>query len=526
MSLRTLGACRVAGGCAGILVGSIAVADARAVGFAFETLYHSDSAMPGAPGSSLLSVDQVVALENGDVASILRFDNGGSGVAAVTLNAAGDASVNLLAQEGQAVYGAPSGPVFGAFWNLAGANGRVTFVGQDSIAGDFGLFQHDSNVVNPEIRIFHEGDTIGGRTSSLQTGSVPVYGVNSSGSVVFGAFDTSGPDQLLARWDSGDSEPAILLDQTSPQSGFNDVFFPPTKKLTAGGAAVFSATEGGSGYRLYGLDDVAPAAQVRVNDQISVSGMDYQPGNVLGATGLAGSGATLFQAIKDPSGSPTLAVILKKSDSNLIELGSFDGSGTLQMAAEMSASGNVAAYIPSGSGGSLVYMIDSPAASSPTTIAAVGDTISGEYTITRLALAGGSAPMVNDLGVVVFDAEIEDSLGEKYAALLAWSEGSAGPTVILKSGDALEINGNMVSVAAFSDAPIPFTPNTPFPGLSSEADPLKDGLNDANQLAFGILYDSGGSLRQGLVMTQVPEPSGITVLTVALCGLLSRRKRP
>jgi hypothetical protein len=513
------------------VAGGLGAPEARGSGFQFDTVYHSDSPMIGAPGgAALTTVDQVIVLEDGRVATIARFATTPLTTSAITLNATGDASVNVLAQEGQAMYGAPAGPSFADFWNLSGANGRVTFVGESpSASGAYGLFRYDENEATPGQRIFFEGGSIAGRAATLNTsggGTVPSYGVNASGDVVFGAKTTdAAQDQLLARWNVGDTAPALLLDQNSPQSEFNSLTFPPSKVMTASGAAVFAADQAGS-RRIFGLDSSSPAAQQRVADQVAVGGFDYMPFQVFAASGQAGSGATLFRAIKDPAGNPSDSVLLKLSSGSIVEVGSYDGSatGTMQLAAEMSDGGHVAVYVPDSADGKLLYMVDAPTTVGPTIVAGVGDLLVGGYSIEKLALADGAAPMVNDNGVVVFDAEIVDGDGDHYAALIAWTE-SDGASIVLKSGDPIDVNGQSYTVASFNDISNPFTPNAPFPVLSNEAGVLKDGLNNANQLAFGVQYFNGSENLQAVLITQVPEPATTALLLIGLGGALLRRRR-
>lgn len=347
---------------------------------------------------------------------------------------------------------------------------------------------------------------------------MPSFGVNKSGSVALGAAQPNAAgNQLLAQWNNGDTSPAVLLDQTAPQSEYNSPTFLPNKSMTSTGAAVFAADEAGT-RRIFGIDSGSPAAQQRVADSFTIGSSTYEPFMVLGATGTASTGATLFQAFKDSS---TLSLVMKTTNGSAIELGTFNGSGPY--AAEMSANGRAAAYIPTANGGKIVYLKDDISSTAPTTIVAVNDAIDGGYTISNLP-ANGTAPMVNDNGVVVFEAEITDGSNNQFEALLIWSEGAASPTVVIKSGDAVTVNGNGVTVASFSTTGSPFNPNTPYPGLTLDADGLKDGLSDTNQLAFGVLYDGTSGLESAVLVTSLPEPGMVSALAVFAAGALLRRR--
>jgi hypothetical protein len=97
--------------------------------------------------------------------------------------------------------------------------------------------------------------------------------------------------------------------------------------------------------------------------------------------------------------------------------------------------------------------------------------------------------------------------------------GSDAPVIIAKIGDLVLIDGVAATLTGF-------VPNLPTPanGLSYDVDVLRDGLNDANVLAFGVTYISAGGAGSAVLTTMIPEP--ITVgWPCAAMGLILRRRR-
>ena len=120
----------------------LSVAPSATLGaFNFQTVYHADSQIAGAPdGEILTGINQVVLSDDGRVAAIAQF----GGTSAITLNAPSDPAVNILAKGGDTIYGGEA--TFDGFANLAASSGKVPFVGESpSASGQYGLFRHDES---------------------------------------------------------------------------------------------------------------------------------------------------------------------------------------------------------------------------------------------------------------------------------------------------------------------------------------------------------------------------------------------
>jgi hypothetical protein len=516
----------------------------------FTTVLDSNSAIAGGGTDGKLSyIGQVVLQNDNALAAVVRF---GPDHNAITFSPTPGGSTQVVVQTGDSpstTFAASGGASFVEFYNLSSVGGNVTFAsGEVGGTGERGLFRYAYDASSPQRTTLHfEGDAIGNANASLDTGAgPPAYDVNSAGQVIFGARNVPSGMQVIARRTGGATSTRIH-DDAGSVANFNlpDSFFSTRKVLTNDGHAVFVADDGDAvhnddGRRIYDIAPGAavPAPQVRVEK--SLLGGTYEPQRLLAATGAHETGITLFRAFKDrpAPGSPlppgterqewAQGALLVQSPLGLTELASFDtsdGSSTPDLTAVMSENGRVAAFVPTASGGSMIYF-DAAAGGAITTVAAAGTLVGdGMFSIKHLSIDGLSVPMVNERGTVVFDAVIANGADERDA-LLAWTPFSDTPIVVAKTGDVITIGGESRTIGQLGSGGSTFGMFNPFPSeLAYDADVLKDGLNDNDFLAFGVRYLGGESgAGTAVLLTQVPEPATIGWLVVGGSMLLMRRR--
>jgi hypothetical protein len=523
-----------------ILLGIATLAPFASAGeLSFTTVIDSRSSIDG---STLADVSQVVLQDDNGVAALVRLGVGGTLPNAVTFNpAAGNGATQVVARAGQdrATFGVSAGGTFGEFYNLAAANGQVTFATSDVLStGGRGLFRYAYDATAPQRSTLHfAGDAIDGAHASIDTGyGLPSYGINRAGNVVFGA-QTIAPTsptnvQLIARR-TGATASRIFDAATTGVAHFNlpDSYVSTRKAMTASGHAVFIG-DAGDGRRIYDVAPGAPTspiAQVRV--ERSLAGGTYEPMRVFAATGDAVTGTTLFQAFRDrpapigggaPSDDWQQGALLVKTPARLVEIGSFDtslpptnGAYSPEVSAVMSENGRIAALVPDQTGGHVVYF-DSAGDASPTLVAGAGTPVGEGFAIKDVAIDAASVPMVNSRGTVVFDAVIESG-ADVRTALLAWTPGADAPIVVAKTGDALTIGGESETIAEIA-------PLYPFASeLAYDGDVLKDGLSETDYLAFAVRYDDGAGA--AILLTHVPEPTAPLGALVSAALIIGRRRR-
>jgi hypothetical protein len=501
----------------------------------FTTILSGD-AIPGAPGTGqLIDVGQVVLQDDGAVAALTRFRSAtGPTIPAVTFNPTpGDSAAKIVAHKGQTLFGG-SGGTFEEFANLSSIDGNVTFIAEAQSTANLGLFRYAYTAgLETRTPIHLEGGAIDGHASSLETGGFTptAYGVNGAGRLAFGAVTvppaTSPGTQFVARWDGSGGAPIRSVDGASGLTNINEPSFSRTF-LTASDTTVFIAhTSAGRG--IYAIDSAAGAAPVeRVGAGVTIGGDAYAPMRVVGATGSGAGGSTLLFASKNPAPSDesNQALLLRfGGDGSTQELGSYDfdpPSGPpaigFDAGAMMSTAGRVAALIPDADGGRAIYHDGTPSGAVES-IAEVGTSVGGGFSITSLS-PYSAAPMINDNGVVVFDATIADGTNDPVNALIAWAPHLGGPFVVVKAGDTVDVDGTPRIVSSV-------IPNIPAPAniLGYDAEVLKDGLNEQNQLAFAILYMNGASAEFAVLRTELPEPNAILLAPLGAAGLLARRRK-
>ena len=153
------------------------------------------------------------------------------------------------------------------------------------------------------------------------------------------------------------------------------------------------------------------------------------------------------------------------------------------------------------------------------------------YQVTRLNIDDQfrGNPMVNDKGVVVFDAilTVQGEVLEvgqeasKVKAFLAWDAGSEQLSIVVKS----DLNGDPNSV--YSDTFNGFTvlDLVTDTAMNNAGDVLKDGLSEDNYLSFALGYGNNDEQHAGVATIMVPEPAAVSMLAVMAAGLLLRRRR-
>jgi hypothetical protein len=519
----------------------------------FTTVVDNKSPLGGS-GETITAVNQVVLQDDDAVAAIVRFGDGGDTPSAITFNASpGNGSTQIVAKSGQffSTFGAGGAGGFQEFYNLSSVGGAVTFgAGNFSTPGDRGIFRYAYNGGAPTNSTIHfEGNTlVDGANASIDTdgGSLPAYGVNASGHVVFSAMTVapSTPNtQLVARsTNGGSSEASRIIDSTSGITKFNltadnatTSFFPQRKLITSSGHAVFVG-DGGSGRQIY---DIGPGPsltpQVRVPASFGGAG-EYEVQRVLGASGDAVTGTTLLHAfVNRPVGSPPddtwpKGALVVTSPLGTREIGAFDtslpssnGEIAPPPTAVMTQNGRVAAFLPQDTGGRVVYYDVATGAVAGTTVADYGTAVGGGFTIKHVSMDYVSVPMVNANGTVVFDAVIQNG-ADVRDALLAWTPGSTNPFVVAKTGDTITIGGQDETIGQLGKDFSTFGGGlNPFPAdLAYDGDVLKDGLNDNDYLAFAVRFD--GAAGHAVLITHLPEP-GMLVWLGPLFGATLMRRR-
>jgi hypothetical protein len=147
-------------------------------------------------------------------------------------------------------------------------------------------------------------------------------------------------------------------------------------------------------------------------------------------------------------------------------------------------------------------------------VAAPGTAITGTpWLVQQVGIDGRAAPMLNENGVVVFGAWITEDLNDPgLPALLWWENGQLH--LVAKVLDEVELDG---------DGGYTLT-DVLSGGLGLEGDIYKDGLSDTNQLAFGVSYTGPSGDGTAVLITSVPEPTGVLWLAAGGWVLMRRRK--
>jgi hypothetical protein len=213
---------------------------------------------------------------------------------------------------------------------------------------------------------------------------------------------------------------------------------------------------------------------------------------------------------------------------------SINGGNTGGALGEMSPQGKIALYVPNGTGSShnaddTIQYVDATATNPTPTVIASVETNASAPAYTHFALSGGqqlpitslqneidSVPEINDAGTIIFGADVYDaSLSSDEAALLEWTPADIGssPIVLLEAGQPADIDGTPSASAVES-----FT----LSDLVQENDFYKNSVSDDNYIGVQVFYDDGSN---AVIITQVPEPASMALISIAALGLLARRRQ-
>jgi hypothetical protein len=396
-----------------------------------------------------------------NAAGLLQYTEG-------TTNGSGNPNVRNIAFNGQGYYFGQNtstpGGTFGPIEYQVNQNGDVLF-----------LASPNSNTTSsaPNVVLSHNNSN---NTVFTSTGSLEVSTATGNNRIAI-APDTSG---------------AVVLDS----SGTNGVYNTPT------GSTPHSLTAG----------------QTLIPGQANVLGYNNISGSNTALVLVAGSNSSQNVILASPGGSQTLLNFTPPS------------SNANQLNGEISPTGKIALYVPgtnSPAGDVIDYFPGAPVAN-PANVHVgepVADGSSSGLIIQSLQNASNDyVPMVNNNGLVVFDAEIGTSPSDEMQALLSWIPGQT-PTVLLAAGDQLPI-GNDTDP---SNLPIIADLQTNNAGFDS--DYTRNTLNDSGEVAVGVDYyfasdplTTYAAVLATQIPTSVPEPTALPLLSIAAARLLKRKR--
>ena len=498
-------------------VGGLAAVASGQSNFSFQTVFDNTV---DAGATTVVGLRQVVLYDGGHVAALGDVDGTEAAIIYSEPTDPGVWDSSVLVRENDALWTRPTDG-FGLLDNVAitssapGGGVRIHFA-SFSTGGDYGLFQYDYDDGAAATYGLIDNDTVNGsetfKYDSPVNGSL-AYQVNANGQMVL--TGTAGGREVIARL-SG-----LTLDELASGSDNIEQFASQSNRrlITPGGNAVIVAQYDVPPTVDRNIDvfETGPGAPTSPLPESFFTGYAPATLRVLAANDThvifeAESGGSFGTFLTTGSGSPTL-------------LHTYNGNSlTLANDAALTGNGRVALYTPEPDTGldTLKY-IDLSGSATPQVIASVG-TVVQDVQIVALGVSAQS-PMINDNGVVVFDAFIVDEGDDIGAtarnALLAWAP-NGDLMLIADEAQSIMIDGVPVAIDLLM--------------LNNIAMPLdggiyKDGLNNQNQLAFGMTYhtdpeDVEGSTRSIVVITTVPEPAGVLVLgTLVTAGFGLRRRR-
>jgi hypothetical protein len=478
----------------------------------------------GSLADPVFSLSQVVISDTGAVSAVVDQDNGVDYIPAILFNSTpGTSQTQVLVQGGSSLFG--GGGAFDGFANVsmtggAGVGGtRLTFAGSsDAGSQQFGVFQVDmATGGRTDYRGVVQGDLVfagdanthpysfqpsPGQVTDLSLVSVHV---NESGQSLFGGKVDNG--QVLAGVDGGAA--TRYLDSTLGLTNFNeDGRALAQRRITSSGGAVFLADGSGGNNAIYRMSGAMQTPQAWINGPISAGGQDYTPSQVLGAT----DDTVLFQGV---DGNNDRSIFIKHGLDPIKQVGMYGQTLVGEYAAGALTDNGLAAFLATDSQDQTELLFYDVAGNGLTQqVAAPGTAITGTpWLVQQVGIDGRAAPMLNENGVVVFGAWITEDLNDPgLPALLWWENGQLH--LVAKVLDEVELDG---------DGGYTLT-DVLSGGLGLEGDIYKDGLSDTNQLAFGVSYTGPSGDGTAVLITSVPEPTGVLWLAAGGWVLMRRRK--
>jgi hypothetical protein len=401
-----------------------------------------------------------------------------------------------------------------------GSGTRLTFLGINTDNSDAGVFQYDAGSAGPQEVAFDQknGLTIPEFYGNAE-GFMPIS-VDQAGNVVFEPSNAAG-DTLLVVGNSTalPIQTTVFTSDPSSDGGVGSQTVSQRNPLAlstdATGATTFGvvnspANNGNSEFvATFSGGTATPISATALNDVLLLAAQKNT------ATGV---NAALYEA-HDPVLTNVYNVILYDNGTThtLESINNNTVSGG-EDTGEITTAGQMTYYIPTSGGGALEYYKLSTDTYTPTQIAAVGAGVAdpfagGSYVIKSLP-TNLQTPMINNSGLVVFDATVglSGDPSSSFQALLDWN-GAGSPTVVLYAGENIPGLGNIDPDGIFINE------------FFNQADTFKDSLNDQDYLNVIASFDNGNSL--DVLQTDlapVPEPTALVMLPIA-AGLLMRRRR-
>lgn len=381
-------------------------------------------------------------------------------------------------------------------------------------SGNFALFQHSLGAGSP-VRV----DAAGTNTGTGESFSNNHYQVNAGGVVAYKYL--TGPNQTFSTAIGTNTLNTVSEGDPNNLKAFNlgtmNVAY-RRQVVTQNGSVVFYAeTADTNAPGIYRMDSAGAVSQVSLSGISTVS-------SVQGAS----NDAVLYTTVTTPEAGPTVHLNLKVGEASSIELTNYIASDDARpQTIAMTQQNRIAFYDP-GSAPSSASLKYYDADHNVVTIAAEGlSTVTDgdtQFTLKSLSIDDGkrTAPMVNDNGIVVFDAVLNptESPDTDVHAYLAWDTESESLKVIVKADltgqYSDQLNGQTI---------LAFLPDVLVNDATFANDVLKDALSDDNWFAFTAVYlDESENEHVAVGMTYIPEPATASLILLGAGALLRRRR--
>jgi len=388
---------------------------------------------------------------------------------------------------------------------------RLTFAGINSAQTGVGVFQYD---VDSSSMNQLADDGLGGLSmpSSINGQNLRV---NAAGQVIFSAVGNDGSGSILV----GDSSAAtghqlttlFTSDTwtTSTPGSYN--FALSQLAISASGTtglATLATPANTDNAAIYTMSGGTPAYLCGTSQGFDVPGL-------LAAQQTGAVNAVLFLG-PDTNVAHQEDYVLHDSSGNHL-LGSYDNTVPQHggVGAEMTTTGKLAFFLANPNGDTLQYYDVTTHSQTQIASTLTGDNAvvdpaspSAHYVISSFET---HAPMINNNGIVIFDAEITGSTGTNQA-LLEWQPGGGAPIILLQAGDVIPALVTEPGTGVIDDDGM----------FIMTGDIFADSLSDDNYLGVDVSYDGGN---QAALLVQLPEPTTLALLPVASLALLRRRQR-